>query len=172
MVREKLISTYMKKSSLVSNQGYSSDAERYVIILTSSSEGGQNEQVISVSSSSEDNLSSFSDNPDLTSSENSFPITKVNSTTQKQSRVTCIPPYPEPVDVKEIPFDIDGNVVYRLPYNAERRMESSLDGRPWKTWVTSSRKRFAGIRRRANCKGSYKCFNINCSYRRNQPYTV
>ncbi len=45
-------------------------------------------------------------------------------------------------------------------------MKSSLDGRPWKTWVTSSRKGLAGIRRRANCKGSYKCYNINCSYRK------
>ena len=45
-------------------------------------------------------------------------------------------------------------------------MKSSLDGRPWKTWVTSSRRGFAGIRRIAHCKGSYKCYNIQCSYRK------
>lgn len=33
-------------------------------------------------------------------------------------------------------------------------------------WVTSSRKGFAGTRRRANCKGSYKCYNGDCSYRK------
>ena len=42
----------------------------------------------------------------------------------------------------------------------------SLDGRPWKTWVTTSRKGLAGIRRIAHCKGSYKCCNTDCSYQK------
>lgn len=72
----------------------------------------------------------------------------------------------EPIDGLKLPFDIDGNVSYRLPYDPEKRMKSSLDGRPWKTWVTTSKKGFGGIRRLAHCKGSYKCFNTNCSFRK------
>jgi hypothetical protein len=68
--------------------------------------------------------------------------------------------------VDKLPYNIDGNVVYRLPYNPSKKMKSSLDGRPWKTWVTSLRKGLAGVRRRANCKGSYKCCNLDCSYKR------
>ena len=73
---------------------------------------------------------------------------------------------PEPIDTTQLPFDIDGDIVYRLPYDPEKKMKSSLDGRPWKTWVTSSRKGLAGICRTAHCKGSYKCYNIQCSYRK------
>lgn len=39
--------------------------------------------------------------------------------------------------VDKLPFNIDGDVVYRLPYDPSKKMKSSLDGRPWKTWVTS-----------------------------------
>lgn len=69
-------------------------------------------------------------------------------------------------NVDELPYDIDGNVIYRLPYDVKKKMKSSLDGRPWKTWVTSLRKGLAGVRRRATCKGSFKCYNIHCSYQK------
>jgi hypothetical protein len=36
--------------------------------------------------------------------------------------------FPIPLDVFELPFDIDGNVTYRLLYIADKRMKSSLDG--------------------------------------------
>ena len=45
------------------------------------------------------------------------------------------------IDATELPYNIDGNCVYRLPYDPSKMMmmKSSVDGRPWKQWVTSSR---------------------------------
>ena len=53
-----------------------------------------------------------------------------------------------PVAVKnagKLPFDIDGDVQFRLPYDPQHRMKSSRDGRPWKTWVTTSRKGYSSL---------------------------
>jgi len=130
------------------------------IVLSSSDEDGSQVtstndlQILTESSSNE--------------SEN-LPDTGLASDTcgHKQNAKTWTPHgTPQPIDATQLPFNIDGNVVYTLPYNNAKRMKSSLDGRPWKTWVTSSRKGFAGIRRIAHCKGSYKCYNIQCSYRK------
>ena len=30
----------------------------------------------------------------------------------------------------ELPFDIDGNKVYKIPFSVQQRMKSSYDGRP------------------------------------------
>ena len=80
--------------------------------------------------------SSSSDPDDL-------PGTKLTSCTRKHKQKTNTRfqhRTPEPIDTTQLPFDIDGDVVYRLPYDPEKRMKSSLDGRPWKTWITSPRK--------------------------------
>ena len=66
--------------------------------------------------------------------------------------------------VERLPFDIDGLVIYRLAFNPKQRMHSSKDGKPWKTWVSSSRKGFKGKRRTARCNGGYKCENIKCPF--------
>ena len=71
-----------------------------------------------------------------------------------------------PIPVTVLPFNIDGDMTYKLPYNPEKRMQSSKDGRPGKTCVTSSRKGLAGIRRLAHCKGSFKCYSAQCPYRK------
>ena len=71
-----------------------------------------------------------------------------------------------PIPVTVLPFNIDGDMTYKLPYNPEKRMQSSKDGRPGKTCVTSSRKGLAGIRRLAHCKGSFKCCSAQCPYRK------
>lgn len=66
--------------------------------------------------------------------------------------------------VKVLPYDIDGHCRYSLPCNQTNLMPSSKDGRPWQAYISSSRKGFEGVRRIAECKGSYVCNNIQCPY--------
>ena len=56
-----------------------------------------------------------------------------------------------------LPNDIDGNVVYELPFDHKNRMASSKDGRRWRRYMSSTRSGFTGIRHLARCSGSYKC---------------
>ena len=142
---------------------------------------------VTIISSSEDSISQFPDeiaesfSKSMASSQNAVntsnqnPYIVLSSSSEEaelstpEEHVHSIDTKPiltKPIFVSELPFDIDGNVIYKLPYCKQKKMKSSLDGRPWKTWVTSSRKGFAGTRRRANCKGSYKCHNKHCSYRK------
>lgn len=67
-------------------------------------------------------------------------------------------------DVDKLPYDIDRLVAYKLRFDPKKRMQSSRDGRPWGTWVTSNRQGFGGVRRSARCKGGYKCKNGNCLF--------
>ena len=46
----------------------------------------------------------------------------------------------------------------QLNFDMTQRMRSARDGKPSKTWVTSSRKGFRGIRRTASCLG-FQCEN-------------
>ena len=32
--------------------------------------------------------------------------------------------------VKQLPYDIDGRAIFNIPFNPEKRFESSRDGRP------------------------------------------
>ena len=66
--------------------------------------------------------------------------------------------------VGALPYDIDGLCVYKLPYQSEAIMKSSVDGRPWARWKCSSRKKLNGIRRVAECSGTYECVNVTCPY--------
>ena len=43
-------------------------------------------------------------------------------------------------------------------------MKSSIDRRPWNSWITSNRKGFHGVRRKATCCGNCECSNPNCSF--------
>lgn len=65
-----------------------------------------------------------------------------------------------------LPHDIDGQVVYELPFDPEDRMASSKDGRKWKRYMPSARSGFKGIRRLARCAGSFKCTNSLCNFRK------
>ena len=56
-----------------------------------------------------------------------------------------------PINVNELPRDIDGLCVYIIGFDPLHRMRSSRDGRRWKQSMTSNRKRHNGIRRIANC---------------------
>ena len=67
--------------------------------------------------------------------------------------------------MESLPFDINGCQKFVLPCDSANLMKSSKDGRPWKTWCTSLRSGFKGIRRRAQCGGSWVCPNSNCLFR-------
>lgn len=67
-------------------------------------------------------------------------------------------------NVSSLPYDIDGTQVFTIKCSRDEIMKRSKDGRPWKVWVTSKRKQFKGIRRRANCKGSHVCNQQDCPY--------
>lgn len=60
--------------------------------------------------------------------------------------------------VEHLPHDINRHRKFRLLCNAqgkEQIMKIAKDGRPWKPWVTSSRKGFHGVRRIAKCGGGF-----------------
>ena len=65
-----------------------------------------------------------------------------------------------------LPPDIDGNSVYELPFDANYRMRSSVDGRKWKRYMPSKRFGFKGMRRLAHCAGLFLCNNLLCSFRK------
>lgn len=65
-----------------------------------------------------------------------------------------------------LPPDIDGSSVYELPFDANYRMRSSVDGRKWKRYMPSKRFGFKGMRRLAHCAGSFLCNNLLCSFRK------
>jgi hypothetical protein len=66
--------------------------------------------------------------------------------------------------VDSLPYDINVNKAFVLTCNPDHLMKSSKDGRPWKTWVTSNRAGFSGIRRRSQCNGSWLCPNEECVF--------
>ena len=74
--------------------------------------------------------------------------------------------YPAAIETNKLPYDIDGFKVYKLPYDPQNRMKSTKDGRPWKTWVTTSRKGFSGTRRLAHCNGGSRCKNGDCMFKK------
>ena len=64
-----------------------------------------------------------------------------------------------------LPFDIDGNCLYQLPYDKKDRLASSKDGRPWKKAITANTKEFVkGTRKIAKCRGSYECRSADCMF--------
>ena len=67
-------------------------------------------------------------------------------------------------EVDQLPYDIDGHVVFQIKTQSENMMKVSRDGRPWGKWFNSSRVDLEGKRRVAKCKGSFKCSNDKCGY--------
>lgn len=68
--------------------------------------------------------------------------------------------------VDKLPEDINGLRKFIINCNNanDDMMKITKDGRPWKTWVTSSRKGFHGIRRVARCGGNFTCTSPSCPY--------
>ena len=64
------------------------------------------------------------------------------------------------------PFDINGEAVYEVPYQKDKRMEAFADGRPWDRdmpikWKGAEK----GLVRAQRRKGSYECENPKCSFK-------
>lgn len=135
---------------------YSEGLQQTDITVLSSSEENEHDPQVTPTTNNDDDL--ISQTSDSSSDSDGLPDTGLSNYTSRKH----IPEY----NVNGLPYDIDGNVIYRLPYDVKKKMKSSLDGRPWKTWVTSLRKDLAGVRRRATCKGSFKCYNVHCSYQK------
>ena len=64
--------------------------------------------------------------------------------------------------VKQFSYDIDGRGIFNVPFNPEKRFESSRDGRPWTNVIRSRQGGFKGDRFIAQCKGSFQCSNPHC----------
>ena len=67
----------------------------------------------------------------------------------------------EPEVVEKIPWEIDGNVIYKVESTEDYWLDAMHDGRWWHT-VDSSRKGLNGQRKFSTCKGSFVCENDNC----------
>lgn len=73
----------------------------------------------------------------------------------------------QPITCDQLPHDIDGKCVFKLPYDRKYRLKSSKDGRPWGNSMTASTKLFpAGARKLAKCSGSYECTSEQCVYKK------
>ena len=66
-----------------------------------------------------------------------------------------------PQEVEQVPWDIDGNVIYKMKCEDDFWIDSVSDGHWWKV-VQSSRKDLQGERKFATCLGSYICNNPEC----------
>ena len=64
----------------------------------------------------------------------------------------------------QLPFDIDGNCIFEIPFNTDKRFGSTKDGRYWGPLRESKRSGFSGDRYIATCRGSFECHNENCPY--------
>ena len=66
-----------------------------------------------------------------------------------------------PQEVEEVPWDIDGNVIFKMKCEEDFWIDSVSIGHWWKV-VQSSRKDLQGERKFATCMGSYICNNPDC----------
>ena len=64
-------------------------------------------------------------------------------------------------EVEQLPWHIDGNVIYKMKCEEDFWIESVYDGCWWKV-VQSSRKDLQDERKFATCLGSYICNNPEC----------
>ena len=67
-------------------------------------------------------------------------------------------------DIEKLAYDIDGTWIYHLKFDFTQSMRSTVDGRPWKTWITSNRQRLNGLRKKASCLGSFWCVTENYAF--------
>ena len=70
------------------------------------------------------------------------------------------------VKVDSLPIDINGEAVYHVPYQKDKRMKAVADGRRWDRdmpikWKGAGK----GSVRAQRCKGSYEGENPKCSFK-------
>ena len=66
--------------------------------------------------------------------------------------------------MKQLPYDIDGRVIFNVPFNPEKHFESLKDGRPLSNLRRSRRSGFKGDSFMVQCKVSFKCSNPHCRH--------
>ena len=64
----------------------------------------------------------------------------------------------------QLPYDIDGKCIYKIPFDPNKRFASSKDGRPWSHIRESKREDFYGDRYMSICRGSWECHNHHCPH--------
>ena len=70
------------------------------------------------------------------------------------------------VKVDSLPFDINGEAVYQVPYPKDKRMKAVADERPWdRDMPIKGKGAGKGSVRAQRCKGSYECKNPKCSFK-------
>lgn len=68
--------------------------------------------------------------------------------------------------VDSLPLSINGENLYQVPYQKDKRMKAVADGRPWDRDMSVKWKGAEKDSVRAqHCKGSYKCENPKCSFK-------
>ena len=71
----------------------------------------------------------------------------------------------KPIEVKTLPYDINGSCRFMIPYNKqEGRFKASVDGRHWGQIKESKRSGFNGDRYLSVCQGYYECKNVECPF--------
>ena len=66
--------------------------------------------------------------------------------------------------MKQLPYDIDGRVIFNVPFNPEKHFESLKDGRPLSNLRKSRRSGFNGDSFMVQCKVSFQCSNPHCHH--------
>ena len=70
------------------------------------------------------------------------------------------------VKVDSLPFDINGEAVYQVPYQKDKRMKAIADGRPWdRDMPIKWRGAEKGSVSAQRCRGSCECKNPKCSFK-------
>ena len=67
-------------------------------------------------------------------------------------------------EANQLPYDIDGKCIYKVPLDSNKRFASSEDGRPWSHIRESKRDNFYGDRYMSICRGSWECHNHHCPH--------
>lgn len=68
--------------------------------------------------------------------------------------------------VDSLPLSINGENLYQLPYQKDKRLKAVAVGRPWDRDMSVKWKGAENDSVRAqHCKGSYKCKNPKCSFK-------
>ena len=62
----------------------------------------------------------------------------------------------------QLPLDINGNCIFEVPINTDKRLVSTKDGRHWGQLRESKRSGFSRDRYIATCRCSFECHSESC----------
>ena len=67
-------------------------------------------------------------------------------------------------EANQLPYDIDGKCIYKIPFDPNKRFALSTDGRPWSHIRESKISDFYGDRYMSIRRGSWECHNRHCPH--------